>query len=173
MSVLVHLSPAMAAFRSGEWLLDAAEDVAAQHRFEGTTCADIMTRDLITIRPDTPVSRITSLFQDHPIKSLPVVDDTKHLCGIVLQTDLHKAISTGSKGRRWRAQPKFAKAADVMRGSGGAVTHDLPVGTLLNRLAAHGSEVIQVTQDQRLVGILTRSDIFRLLLRGSEDRQAA
>jgi CBS domain-containing membrane protein len=154
-------------------LLAAAEEEAAQHRFDGTTCADVMTRDLITIGPDTPVSRIASLFQDHPIKSLPVVDDTQHLCGLVLQADLLKAMSTKSAGPRWRTQPRFLRAVDVMRGSGGAVAHDLPVGTLLNRLAAHGSEVVPVTQDRRLVGILTRSDIIRLLLRGSEDRHAA
>ena len=154
-------------------LLAAAEEDAAQHRFDGTTCADVMTRDLITIRPDTPVSRIVSLFQDHPIKSLPVVDDAQHLCGLVLQADLLKALSTWSKGPRRRTRPEFGSAADIMRGSGRAVAHDLPVGMLLNRLAAHGSEVVPVTQDRRLVGILTRSDIIRLLLRGSEDRQAA
>lgn len=51
--------------------------------------------------------------------------------------------------------------------------HDLPVGTLLNRLAVQGSEVIPITKEERLVGILTRSDIIRLLLSGAEERPAA
>ncbi|WP_175501159.1 hypothetical protein [Poseidonocella pacifica] len=50
--------------------------------------------------------------------------------------------------------------------------HDLPVGALLNRLAAQGSEVVPVTQPGRLVGILTRSAIIRLLLQGAEERTA-
>lgn len=51
--------------------------------------------------------------------------------------------------------------------------HDLPVGTLLNRLAVQGSEVIPITKEEQLVGILTRSDITRLLLSGAEERPAA
>jgi CBS domain-containing membrane protein len=152
-------------------LLAAAEEEAAQHRFDGTTCADVMTRDLITIKPKTSVTRIAKLFEEHSIKSLPVVDDAQRLCGIVLQADLLKFLSARSAGPRWPTQPKSGRALDIMRGGGRAVAHYLPVGTLLTRLASHGSEVIPVTQDQRLVGILTRSDIIRLLLRGSEDRQ--
>ncbi|WPY96417.1 CBS domain-containing protein (plasmid) [Limimaricola variabilis] len=48
-----------------------------------------------------------------------------------------------------------------------------PVGALLHRLAAQGSEVMPVVREERLVGILTRSDIIRLLLRGAGDGAAA
>jgi len=53
-----------------------------------------------------------------------------------------------------------------------AVPQDLPVGTLLNRLAAQGTEVVPIQNAGRLVGILTRSDIIRLLLSGAEERTA-
>lgn len=60
-----------------------------------------------------------------------------------------------------------------MRPAARAVPHDMPVGALLHRLAAQGSEVIPVVRKERLVGILTRSDIIRQLLRGAGDREAA
>ena len=54
-----------------------------------------------------------------------------------------------------------------------AVPHDLPVGVLLNRLAEQGSDVIPVVRSTQLVGILTRTDIMRLLLQGADERAIA
>ena len=60
-----------------------------------------------------------------------------------------------------------------MRPAERIVSHDLPVGALLNRLAARGSEVVPVEREGQLVGIITRSDIMRLLLDGAEERMVA
>lgn len=65
------------------------------------------------------------------------------------------------------------RVVHVMRDADRAVPHDMPVGAMLNRLAVNGSEVIPVIRDGQLVGILTRSDIIRLLLSGAEERVAA
>ena len=154
-------------------LLAAAEAEAVEHRFDGTLCADIMTTDLITVRPDTPLPEILKRFRQHAIKSLPVVGKDMTLQGIVLQADLLAAVATSGLTATWRQRQTAQFAADVMRPAERAVPHDLPVGVLLNRLAAHGSEVVPVLREDRLAGILTRSDIIRLLLRGAEERTAA
>ncbi|WPY96443.1 HPP family protein (plasmid) [Limimaricola variabilis] len=151
-------------------LLAAAEAEAARHRFDGTTCADVMTVDLITVRPDTPLREAARLFRTRAIKSLPVVDVEMRPRGIVLQADLLGELE-GRNGPM-RLRPR-RKVAEVMRPADQTVPHDLPVGALLDRLAVQGNEVVPVTRDGRLVGILTRSDIIRLLLRGSEERSAA
>ncbi|SES42613.1 CBS domain-containing membrane protein [Tranquillimonas rosea] len=153
-------------------LLAAAEAEAAQHRFDGTTCADIMTTGLITAQPDTTLAEAARLFRNHAIKSLPVVDGDMTLRGIVLQADLLTPMAPrGGVGARTKARGQTV--SDVMRTSDRAVQHDLAVGALLNRLAVQGSEVIPVERGGRLVGILTRSDIIRLLLSGAEERPAA
>ncbi len=151
-------------------LLAAAEAEAAQHRFDGTTCADVMTTDLITVRPGTGLAQAAGLFRKHAIKSLPVVGDDMTLCGIVLQADLLKTVAPQARPAAWRRWGLRRTVADVMREADGAVPHDLAVGTLLNRLAEQGSEVIPVMKARQLVGILTRSDILRLLLQGAEER---
>jgi len=132
-----------------------------------------MTTDLITVRPDTPLPEILKRFRQHAIKSLPVVGKDMNLQGIVLQADLLAAVATSGLTATWRQRQTAQFAADVMRPAERAVPHDLPVGVLLNRLAAHGSEVVPVLREDRLAGILTRSDIIRLLLRGAEERTAA
>ncbi|MEY8839579.1 HPP family protein [Cribrihabitans sp. XS_ASV171] len=153
-------------------LFAAAEAEAAQHRFDGTTCADIMTAGLITVRPHTPLREAARLFRTHAIKSLPVVEDDKRLCGLVLQADLLDALASQNRPIAWKHRLQRRTVSDVMRPASRAVSHDMPVGALLNRLAAQGSEVVPVVQNDRLVGILTRSDIIRLLLVGADERSA-
>ena len=153
-------------------LLAAAEAEAAQKRFDGTICADIMTTGLITVRPDTLLPEAARLFRTHAIKSLPVVNGDMRLRGLVLQADILAALEAQGRPVVGRQRSLRRTVAKVMRSADRAVSHDLPVGALLNRLAAQGSEVVPVTQDDRLVGILTRSDIIRLLLHGAEERSA-
>ncbi|MBB3986710.1 CBS domain-containing membrane protein [Sagittula marina] len=153
-------------------LLAAAEAEAAQHRFDGTTCADVMTTDLITVRPDTPLAEAARLFGHHAIKCLPVVDPDMTLQGLVLQADILGAVQLKGRHSALRLRSPGRTVSEVMRPAGRAVSHDLPVGALLNRLAVQGSEVVPVTQDGRLLGILTRSDIIGLLLHGAGDQPA-
>jgi CBS domain-containing membrane protein len=153
-------------------LLAAAEAEAAQHRFDGTTCADIMTSDLITVGPKTSLKEAARLLLKHGIKSLPVVDAGDSLRGMILQADLLGMVA--AQGRPLsRKQQARQTAGDVMHSANRAVPHDLPVGVLLNRLAEQGSDVIPVVRGTQLVGILTRTDIMRLLLQGADERAVA
>jgi CBS domain-containing membrane protein len=153
-------------------LLAAAEAEAAQHRFDGTTCADIMTSDLITVGPKTSLKEAARLLLKHGIKSLPVVDAGDSLRGVILQADLLGVIA--AQGRPLaRKQQARQTVGDVMHSANRAVPHDLPVGVLLNRLAEQGSDVIPVVRGTQLVGILTRTDIMRLLLQGADERAVA
>ena len=154
-------------------MLAAAQAEAARHRFDGTTCADIMTTGLITVRPDTPLPEAARLFRRHAIKCLPVVEADMTLRGIVLQADLLDAVTAQGRPLAFKRRSPRRSVSEVMRPAARAVPHDMPVGALLHRLAAQGSEVIPVVRKERLVGILTRSDIIRLLLRGAGDREAA
>ena len=49
--------------------------------------ADVMTRDVITTRPETPAFEAASLMLDHKIGSVLVVNDDNKLVGVVTQTD--------------------------------------------------------------------------------------
>lgn len=49
--------------------------------------ADIMTREVVTIRPEAPAHEAARMMLDLKISSLPVVDDDGTLIGVVTQTD--------------------------------------------------------------------------------------
>ncbi|WP_211099941.1 HPP family protein [Acuticoccus kandeliae] len=160
-------------------LLAAAEHEAAAHRFDGTLCSDLMTTRLITVAADTPLTRAAWLFQKHAIKSLPVVDRDGRMLGILLQSDLIEALTLGHSmkrspnRRRLKAPLRDLLAEDAMRTPAMVVTEDTPVGALLNRLATQAVQIAPVMRGEQLAGIITRSDVIALLLRGSAERVAA
>jgi len=49
---------------------------------------DIMTKDVITVKPDTEINELARLFIKHEISGVPVVDDKGTLKGIVTENDL-------------------------------------------------------------------------------------
>lgn len=140
-------------------LLAAAEAEVALHRFDGTTCGDVMTRPLISVPPTAGFDEMARLFAGNRIKSLPVVDPRGALVGIVQQGDLVRAAS------QRHAALSSVVARDVMGPPAEQVPADLPVGALLERLAVQGAQVVAVTEGARVVGVITRSDVIGLLLR--------
>lgn len=53
----------------------------------GATVGDVMTRDVISVSPDTTVELVANLFTDHRIRRVPVMDG-EQLLGIVSRADL-------------------------------------------------------------------------------------
>jgi len=49
---------------------------------------DIMTKDVITVKPDTTIEELARLFIKHQISGAPMVDDKGNLKGIVTENDL-------------------------------------------------------------------------------------
>lgn len=53
-----------------------------------TTARDIMTKDVITVYPDTEIAQAASLLLERHMNGLPVVDRDGSLKGIICQSDL-------------------------------------------------------------------------------------
>jgi len=52
------------------------------------TVADVMSRDVITVQPQTPLNQAIQILAERRITGLPVVDDTGKLVGVISETDL-------------------------------------------------------------------------------------
>lgn len=62
-------------------------------RAHGMTAADVMTRDVISVGRDSPISEIADLMETHRIKRVPVVHDGK-LVGIISRANLLRAFAS-------------------------------------------------------------------------------
>jgi len=152
-------------------LLAAAEEAVASKRAGGLSCADIMARDLVTVRRSAPLAEVAALFRKHHFKTLPVVDEDYGIAGIISQNDfIQRAVPRslqlapsffqrrGSTTLRWQGT-----AGGIMTSPVITVQVDTPVGALIPLLADHGVQAVPVTDGQRLVGVVTRSDLLAVL----------
>lgn len=158
-------------------ILAAAEEEATQRHFKGMTCGAVMSRDVITVTPETRLHAIAELFRRHRVKTLPVVEAGGRLAGLVSQSDLLWQPWNRGLGRRQR----FAAAASRIVGKGHklnppareimtrhprTVSPDEGIGVLVRVLADGGMQAAPVVRDNgRIVGIVTRSDLLAVLAR--------
>jgi len=97
---LVHRSEISTERRRPWWLVLMAGDegLAAEYiRAHAKRVDDLMSRNVITAAPDTPLHEIAEMLEKYGIKRLPIVRDGQ-LVGIVSRANLVQAIATsGSK----------------------------------------------------------------------------
>jgi len=72
---------------------------------------DVMSRDVITAAPDTPLSKIASLLEKNAIKRVPIVEGGK-LVGIVSRANLLQALASLSKQVEVTTQPNDSQIRD-------------------------------------------------------------
>jgi CBS domain-containing protein len=70
--------------------------VAEQRDPASTTIGEILTEDLITVRPDDTVQSAALLMRDHAVRRVLVCEDDKSLVGIVTIGDLAEEIDPES-----------------------------------------------------------------------------
>jgi CBS domain-containing protein len=76
----------------GMFGLGSAELAAEFVKSHGRKVADVMTRDVVTAREDTPAHAIAQLMEMHGIKRVPIVEDGQ-LRGIVSRADFLTALT--------------------------------------------------------------------------------
>jgi CBS domain-containing membrane protein len=141
-------------------LLEDTQLQAYQRRLADIRCGDIMSRQLITIGHATPVDEAWPLFRAHRIKALPVVDAQGGLVGIVTPADftrLQGPAATDPAGRRvGQIMTRQVRVAGVDR-------HLVDLIPLFGSTGHH--HIPFVDDGQRLVGMLTQSDVVAALCR--------
>jgi CBS domain-containing protein len=93
--------------RRKPWWLDALasnEGLAAQYvKSHSRNVTDVMTREVITATPDTPVAELAALLEKNRIKRVPIVENGR-LAGIVSRADLLRGLA-GRKDNGPGARP--------------------------------------------------------------------
>lgn len=147
------------------------------------TVRSAMTGDVVTVHPDTPFKQLVQVLAERGFDALPVVDEKGRLLGVVSGADLtcheEEPPSIGTLlvgGRTARKQVRKARgrtARELMSSPARTVGPDEPVCAALKEMGRGGIGRVVVVEDERVVGILARSDLLRVFLRSDEELQRA
>ncbi|MEW5961009.1 MAG: CBS domain-containing protein [Chloroflexota bacterium] len=130
---------------------------------------DWMTREVITIPPDISLPAAHRLMIDHKIRRLPVVKNNK-LVGIVTRGDVRGAKpSEASSLSIWEINYLLAKLKikDIMTPNPVTVSPEATIEEVARiMLEKKISGLPVVDEGGQVAGIITESDIFRMVVQG-------
>ena len=129
---------------------------------------DAMTVDPIAIGPNARLREVEELFENHDFNGVPVVDDQRHLLGILTKFDLLKAFSFDAHAMVPHYDTIMEQPAEaVMTRDPVSVEPRLPLSRLLQKLVEMRTKSLPVMENSRLVGIIARQDVLKALRRAT------
>jgi CBS domain-containing protein len=135
---------------------------------------EVMTRDVVTVGPETSAHYAAEVLADHGFAALPVVDDDGRLLGIVAEADilrnrvppdprLHLRRAAGSD-----VPPPPSLVRGVMTSPVRSVEAAADVSDVARLFVEERLRSAPVVDAGRLVGIVSRRDLLRTLVRSDE-----
>ena len=159
-----------------ENLLQAAEMEAYRRQLGEIRCADIMSRDLITVEFGTSLQDAWTLLRQGGVKALPVVDKLGRIVGIITladfmrhaDVDLHEGFGQRLRGFIKRTTTMHSDKPEVvgqiMTRQVRVASADRHVAELMPLFSEGGHHHIPIIGEKnRLVGIITQSDFVKAL----------
>lgn len=147
-----------------EELLAKAQTRAYERQLGTLRCRDVMTADPVVVTFMDTVAQAWALMQTHHIKALPVVDRGRQLVGIVSLGDV--VGHTPQPGLPEGADVQTQTVAQIMTRRVRVASADAMLVDLVPLFSGYGHHHLPVLdEDNRLVGILTQSDMVGALFR--------
>jgi acetoin utilization protein AcuB len=127
-----------------------------------------MTENVVTITPERSMMKASKLMKDHGISRLPVVDDDGRIVGIVSDRDIKDA--SPSKATTLDMHELYyllseVKIKDIMTRKVTTIRDDETVEkAAVLMLEGNFGGLPVVDEDRKVVGIITDTDIFKVLV---------
>jgi len=145
---------------------------------------DVMTREVVTVRPETPLKNVAGLLVDQRISGIPVLDADRAVVGVVSEADLlikeqgadsirHRRLARifgdSSESRRQLAKLTAVTAGEAMTAPAVTIGSDRRVAEAAALMIARKVNRLPVVDGGRLVGIVTRADLVRAFVRSDDE----
>lgn len=160
-----------------------------------TVARDIMTTEVVSVGPTTPIHEIAGLLAAKHISAVPVVDEAGSPIGMVSEGDLIGRKESDREARRdwWldilaegealsseylaSLRPSEATAATIMSAPVIVVEETTEITEIARLLEDYQIKRVPVVHDGRIIGIVSRADLVRALATSAkpsrDDRQPA
>ncbi|MCZ2860598.1 CBS domain-containing protein [Blastococcus sp. VKM Ac-2987] len=135
---------------------------------------DVMTREVVTVGPDTSTKYAAEVMAEHGYAALPVVDGNDRLVGIVAEADvLRDRLPADPRLHLRRDGPADPTPPLLVRGvmTRGVRTVDAggDVSDVARLFVDDRLRSVPVLEDGRLAGIVSRRDLLRALVRPDDE----
>jgi CBS domain-containing protein len=145
------------------------------------TVQDVMTRDVVTVSPTTPIKEVARLLNEARVNAVPVVDAGGRPVGMVAGSDLVLKEAAWQDGRLSggtppplapdeQAKARARRAGEVMTAPPVVARASTPVPVLartLRDLDVHQMPVVD--HAGVLIGIVARADLVKVFLRSDDE----
>src|SRR5579859_802665 len=136
----------------------------------------IMTKPVITVRPDVTIADAANLMLRRHISGLPVVDASGKLVGIVSEGDFIRRSEIGTERRRGallrfilgagKSASDFVhehgcKVSEIMTPSPVTVTEDAHLADIVDIMEKRNVKRLPVLRNDKIVGIVTRANLLQ------------
>lgn len=145
----------------------------------GPLARDLMTPDVVTVPPETPVMAMARLLADRGISAVPVVDAEGKVLGIVTEADLIRRLAgeedkpsswfgslfsdPASQAERY-ARTHGVTAKDLMTEKVVSVAPDTTAAHVAQMMEKQNIRRVIVLENDKLKGIVSRADLLRALV---------
>lgn len=121
-----------------------------------------MTHDLITVTPDTEITRVVQILIEHDISGLLVVSNDGELLGILTERDCLAAATSAGYYDEWAGPASQYMSTPVQ-----TVASNENLIDVATRMIGSPHRRFPVLEHDRLVGLISRRDVLRALGTGS------
>lgn len=130
---------------------------------------EIMTTAVLVARPGTTVHEAAVLLTQNAVTSLPVLDDEERVIGIVSEVDLVRDRLPHDDRSHLRREPPQADPArlvrEVMSDVVVCMSRHADIADIAALMVDHRVRAVPIVDGGTLVGIVSRRDLLRTLLR--------
>jgi CBS domain-containing protein len=141
---------------------------------------ELMTRDVVAVRPWTPLKEVAGLMLEHRISGVPVVDNDGMVVGVISESDfllkergrdavrpspLVWLVGEQKQTRHERSVIDATTAQHAMTSPAVTIDGSATVRDAATLMVDRRVNRLPVTESGHLVGIITRSDLLRPYLR--------
>ena len=149
---------------------------------------DVMTKGVVTVTPETPITDIVTLLLARGVSGVPVVAPGGDVVGVVTEGDLLRRAELGTQKHHgaWRTffmgSAVLAKeyvrshgltARDVMTATVISVTPDAPLSAVADLMEERRIKRVPVLESGRLAGVVSRANLLRALVSTLQETPAA
>ena len=117
---------------------------------------NIMTTNVVTVKPDATMRDAASLILRHGVSGLPVVDDQDQLVGVLSEWDLLQVLE--------EPEVEMEPIANYMTADPVCVSEETSLVDVVDLFRSRRVRRLPVTRDGELVGLVSRHDLIRFVL---------